>query len=118
MTLAGAVMLMAATLVIGRPSVFTDTDDYYAQGRSIVRALDKWAFHGVPILNWEDAQYRMTHADGGDEEPVHNQGRRPLGLLRRFTLSDPKRWYVVAIRLHSGDHGGRVDLRLLARGGA
>ena len=73
MTLAGAVMLMTATLVIGRPSVFTDTDDYYAQGRSIARALDKWAFHGVPILNWEDAQYRMTHADGGDEEPVHNQ---------------------------------------------
>jgi hypothetical protein len=73
MTLVGALMLMTATLAMGRPSVFTDTDDYYAQGRSIVRALDKWAFHGVPILNWEDAQYRMTHADGGDEEPVHNQ---------------------------------------------
>jgi hypothetical protein len=73
MTLAGALMLMTATLVMGRPSVFTDTDDYYAQGRSIVRALDKWAFHGVPIVNWDDAQYRMTHADGGDEEPVHNQ---------------------------------------------
>ena len=73
LTLAGALMLMTATLAMGRPSVFTDTDDYYAQGRSIVRALDKWVFHGVPILNWEDAQYRMTHADGGDEEPVHNQ---------------------------------------------
>jgi hypothetical protein len=73
MTLAGALMLMTATLVIGRPSVFTDTDDYYAQGRSIVRALDKWAFHGVPIVNWDDAQYRVTHADGADEEPVHNQ---------------------------------------------
>jgi hypothetical protein len=73
MTLIGALILMSATLAIGRPSVFTDTDDYYAQGRSVVRALDKWFFHGVPILNWEDAQYRMTHADGGDEEPVHNQ---------------------------------------------
>ncbi len=69
----GALMLCAATLAMGRPSVFTDTDDYYAQGRSIVRALDKWAFHGVPIVNWEDAQYRLTHADGGDQEPVHNQ---------------------------------------------
>ncbi len=73
MSLLGALMLMTATLAMGRPSVFTDTDDYYAQGRSIVRALDKWAFHGVPIINWEDAEYRMTHADGGDEEPVHNQ---------------------------------------------
>jgi hypothetical protein len=73
MALVGALMLMSATLVIGRPSVFTDTDDYYAQGRSIVRALDKWAFHGVPIVNLDDAQYRLTHADGGDEEPVHNQ---------------------------------------------
>ena len=27
----------------------------------------------MPIINWEDAEYRMTHADGGDEEPVHNQ---------------------------------------------
>jgi hypothetical protein len=73
MTLAGALMLMTATLAMGRPSVFTDTDDYYGQGRSIVRALDKWVFHGVPILNWQDVQYRMTHADGGDQEPVHNQ---------------------------------------------
>ena len=70
---AGALILLLATLCMGRPSVFTDTDDYYAQGRSAVRALDKWAFHGAPIVNWQDAQYRLTHADGGDEEPVHNQ---------------------------------------------
>ncbi len=69
----GALMLCAATLAMGRPSVFTDTDDYYAQGRSIVRALDKWAFHGVPIVDWTDAQYRLTHPDDGDQEPVHNQ---------------------------------------------
>jgi len=73
MALVGAVMLMMATMVMGRPSVFTDTDDYYAQGRSIVRALDRWAFHGVPILKWDDVQYRLSHDDGGDEEPVHNQ---------------------------------------------
>jgi hypothetical protein len=66
-------MLLMATAIMGRPSVFTDTDDYYAQGRSVVRALDKWVLHGVPIVNWDDARYRMTHADGGDEEPVHNQ---------------------------------------------
>ena len=118
MTLAGAVMLIVATLVIGRPSVFTDTDDYYAQGRSIVRALDKWAFHGVPILNWEDAQYRMTHADGGDEEPVHNQDGGPLCLLRRVALPHPEPGNAVVVRFHPGDHCGGVDLRLLARGGA
>jgi hypothetical protein len=73
MALIGAVMLMTATLAIGRPSVFTDTDDYYAQGRSVVRAVEKWALHGVPIVNWDDAEYRLSHTDGGDEEPVHNQ---------------------------------------------
>ena len=73
MVLVGAALLVAATLAMGRPSVFTDTDDYYAQGRSVTKALEKWAFSGVPILNWDDAKYRMTHGDGGDEEPVHNQ---------------------------------------------
>ena len=70
---AGALMLLTATAIMGRPSVFTDTDDYYAQGRSVVKALDNWALHGKPIVDWDDARYRMTHADGGDEEPVHNQ---------------------------------------------
>jgi hypothetical protein len=73
MALIGALMLMSATLVIGRPSVFTDTDDYYAQGRSVVSAVEKWALHGVPIVDWDDADYRLSHSDGGDEEPVHNQ---------------------------------------------
>jgi hypothetical protein len=95
MALVGALMLLCATMIMGRPSVFTDTDDYYAQGRSIVRALDKWAFHGVPILNWEDARYRMTHADGGDEEPVHNQdGARSAyyGLMLYVTQAVGTLW--------------------------
>ncbi len=35
----GTLLLMAVILVNGRPSVFTDTDDYYAQGRGAAHAV-------------------------------------------------------------------------------
>ncbi|HLK25920.1 MAG TPA: GtrA family protein [Caulobacteraceae bacterium] len=34
--LAGTVMIMAMVLINGRPSVFTDTDDYFVEGRTFV----------------------------------------------------------------------------------
>jgi len=66
-------ILVAATAVMGRPSVFTDTDDYYAQGHDITKALTAFVLRGKPILDFDDIRYRLTHADGGDQEPVHNQ---------------------------------------------
>ena len=64
---------MAATLAIGRPTVFTDTDDYYAQGGGVVRSVFRYFETGTPVLNFEDIDYRKTHADGAEDEPVHNQ---------------------------------------------
>jgi putative flippase GtrA len=34
--LAGTLMIMAVVVINGRPSVFTDTDDYYVEGRTLV----------------------------------------------------------------------------------
>ncbi len=34
--LAGTLMMMAVVVINGRPSVFTDTDDYYVEGRTLV----------------------------------------------------------------------------------
>lgn len=73
LVLLGAAMLMAVTVAIGRPTVFTDTDDYYAQGHSLVRVLDAWIGRGVSPIDWEGLHYRLTAPDGADEEPVHNQ---------------------------------------------
>jgi hypothetical protein len=66
-------MLLAVTAALGRPNVFTDTDDYYAQGRSIVRAVSRKAANQAPLIDWEQVRYRQSHSDGADEEPVHNQ---------------------------------------------
>jgi hypothetical protein len=101
MVAAGALMLLTATLVVGRPSVFTDTDDYYAQGRSIVRAFEKLAQKGVPIVNWDDVRYRAAHPDAGDQEPVHNQdGARSAyyGLALYLLQSVGTLWLLAAVQ--------------------
>jgi putative flippase GtrA len=37
--LAGTLMIMAAVVINGRPSVFTDTDDYYVEGRTFAMGV-------------------------------------------------------------------------------
>ncbi len=66
-------MLMAVTLLIGRPTVFTDTDDYFSQGKDVVKALDLWITRGAPPINFGDIDDRLHDPGDQDEEPVHNQ---------------------------------------------
>ena len=68
-----AAMLMAVTLLIGRPTVFTDTDDYFSQGKDVVRAVQLWAFQGKPPINPAEVDDRLHDPGDRDEEPVHNQ---------------------------------------------
>ena len=71
--LLGAAMLMAVTGLAGRPMVFTDTDDYFSQGKDVVRALDLWLTKGTPVINPADIDDRLHDPGDEDEEPVHNQ---------------------------------------------
>ena len=69
----GAAMLMAVTLLIGRPTVFTDTDDYFSQGKDVVKAATLWITRGVPPINPAEVDDRLHDPGDQDEEPVHNQ---------------------------------------------
>jgi hypothetical protein len=69
----GAAMLMAVTLAIGRPTVFTDTDDYFAQGADTWKAAAQWVFHGKPPINPAEVNDRLHDPGDEDEEPVHNE---------------------------------------------
>ena len=65
---AGALCLMAMVLLNGRPTVFTDTDDYYAQGRGAAHAVKPLIQKLVrPVLpSWgsdDDADYRTAAQD-------------------------------------------------------
>ena len=69
----GAAMLMAVTLLIGRPTVFTDTDDYFSQGKDVVKAATLWITQGRPPINPAEVDDRLHDPGDQDEEPVHNQ---------------------------------------------
>ena len=69
----GAALLMAVTLLIGRPTVFTDTDDYFSQGKDVVKAAALWITRGVPPINPSEVDDRLHDPGDQDEEPVHNQ---------------------------------------------
>ena len=71
--LLGAAMLMAVTVAVGRPMVFTDTDDYFSQGKDVVRAVQLWLTRGTPVINPADVDDRLHDPGDEDEEPVHNQ---------------------------------------------
>ena len=99
--LLGAMMLVAMTVLIGRPTVFSDTDDYYAQGHSVVRALQRWAQKGQPPFDISEMRYRLSNPGGGDEEPEHNQdGARSVyyGLLLYLAQAVGSLWTLAAIQ--------------------
>jgi putative flippase GtrA len=49
--LLGTLLVLAVILVNGRPSVFTDTDDYYDQGRTVVRDLSAHFIKPAPLTD-------------------------------------------------------------------
>ena len=52
--LLGTLLVLAVILVNGRPSVFTDTDDYYDQGRTVVRDLSAHFVQPAPLTDPDD----------------------------------------------------------------
>ncbi len=97
----GALMLMTVTVLIGRPTVFSDTDDYYSQGHSVVRALQRWVQKAKPPFDLSEAHYRLTNPEAADEEPEHNQdGARSVyyGVLLYATQAIGSLWLLAGIQ--------------------
>jgi hypothetical protein len=97
----GALMLMAVTVLIGRPTVFSDTDDYYGQGHSVVRALERWVGKGRAPFDLSEAHYRLTNPEAADEEPEHNQdGARSVyyGVLLYATQAIGSLWLLAGVQ--------------------
>ena len=95
----GAAMLMAVTLAIGRPTVFTDTDDYFAQGKDTWKAAGQWLFQGKPPINPSEVDDRLHDPGDQDEEPVHNEnGARSVyyGLFVAACVRLGRLWLVAA----------------------
>ncbi len=69
----GAALLMMVTLLIGRPTVFTDTDDYFSQGKDVVKAAALWVTRGTLPIDPGQVDDRLHDPGDQDEEPVHNQ---------------------------------------------
>jgi len=68
----GAALLLSMVAFDGRPTVFTDTDDYFSQGRATVRAAVNLVTHGRLPFVLDEASDRLSGAQA-DEEPIHNQ---------------------------------------------
>lgn len=80
--LAGIVMLMGVVVANGRPSVFTDTDDYFVEGRTFAYTIG-YALHiktpPPPPTDPEDiadakqaaADLRMSHTEIGARSPYY-----------------------------------------------
>jgi len=84
----GALCLMLAILVNGRPTVFSDTADYFSQARSIVRDAHDAIYKNKPIVSREMFEDHFGRDDQGDEEPIHNElgARSPYYGMFLYTL--------------------------------
>jgi hypothetical protein len=94
----GALMLMAVVLASGRPTVFTDTDDYYAQGRGAARALKpivSQILHIPRNLDEEDAELEAE----ADEDHTSMAARSPYyGILLYGAFEIGTLWLLAAIQ--------------------
>ena len=80
--LAGILMLMAVVLINGRPSVFTDTDDYFVEGRTFAYTM-AYALHlkapDPPPISADDIadakqaaeDLHMSHTEVGARSPYY-----------------------------------------------
>ena len=80
--LAGVAMIMAVVVINGRPSVFTDTDDYFVEGRTFAYTIG-YALHlktpPPPPTDPDDiadakqaaADLRMSHTEIGARSPYY-----------------------------------------------
>jgi hypothetical protein len=91
-------MLMAVVVASGRPTVFTDTDDYYAQGRGAARALKpivSQILHIPRDLDEEDADLRAE----ADEDHTSMAARSPYyGILLYSAFEIGTLWLLAALQ--------------------
>ena len=94
----GALMLMMVVAASGRPTVFTDTDDYYAQGRGAARALKpivSQILHIPRNLDEEDADLQAE----ADEDHTSMAARSPYyGVLLYSAFEIGTLWLLAAIQ--------------------
>ena len=94
----GALMLMAVVVASGRPTVFTDTDDYYAQGRGAARALKpivSQILHLPRDLDEEDAELQAE----ADEDHTSMAARSPYyGILLYSSFEIGTLWLLAGIQ--------------------
>ena len=94
----GALMLMAVVVASGRPTVFTDTDDYYAQGRGAARALKPIVSQILQIprdLDEEDADLQAE----ADEDHTSMAARSPYyGILLYSTFEIGTLWLLAGLQ--------------------
>src|SRR5580704_16335604 len=64
---AGLVMIMTVVVINGRPSVFTDTDDYFVEGRSFVLGLADATGDAQQLA----ADEHMSHTEIGARSPYY-----------------------------------------------
>ena len=98
--LAGALMLMAVVLINGRPAVFTDTDDYFVEGRTFAYTV-AYALHikapEPPPTSAEDIadakqaaeDLHMSHTEIGARSPYYGvllYGSQRIGTIWLTTL--------------------------------
>jgi putative flippase GtrA len=80
--LAGLAMVMAVVVINGRPSVFTDTDDYFVEGRTFVLGIAYWSGIAKPPPAPTDpdavadaqqlaADIHMSHTEIGARSPYY-----------------------------------------------
>jgi hypothetical protein len=91
-------MLMAVVVASGRPTVFTDTDDYYAQGRGAARALKpivSQILHIPRNLDEEDADLQAE----ADEDHTSMAARSPYyGILLYSAFEIGTLWLLAALQ--------------------
>jgi hypothetical protein len=91
-------MLMLVVAASGRPTVFTDTDDYFAQGRGAARALKpvvEQILHLPRDLDAEDADLQAE----ADEDHTSMAARSPYyGILLYSAFEIGTLWLLAAIQ--------------------
>lgn len=104
--LAGTLMLMAVVLINGRPAVFTDTDDYFVEGRTFAYTIAyalHWKIPDPPPTTAEDIadakqaaeDLHMSHTEIGARSPYY-------GLLLYVTQRIGSIWLTTAIQAAIG----------------
>ena len=109
-------MVMAVVVINGRPSVFTDTDDYFVEGRTFVLGIAyATGIAKPPTAADRPRRHRRRPAVGGRPAHVAHRDRRALALLRRVPLRDPEDRHALADRCCAGSDRRLAGLAALAR---